>query len=119
MEKDEDNLTPAVVMAKLLVEEKRIKRDEDQKSIMEGAKAIAVKQLLNRYPNFDTKRKFEYKPRYQRNIICFAYNEPGHIAKFCTKVARQDNATKTEDQKQGPGYGEQVYQLCNAQTARI
>ncbi|KAJ8882582.1 hypothetical protein PR048_014393 [Dryococelus australis] len=117
MEKDGDNLTPAVVKAKLLLEEKRIKRDEDQKVNMEGAKALAVKQqLLNRYPNFDTKRKFDYKPRDQRNILCFACNEPRHIARFCTKVARQDNATKTEDQKQGPGYGEQGRQLGNAQT---
>ncbi|KAJ8895387.1 hypothetical protein PR048_000719 [Dryococelus australis] len=105
MEKDEDNLTPVVVKTKLLLDEKRIKRDE-------GAKVMAIKQqLLNRYPNFDTKRRFDYEPRDQRNIFCFACNEPGHIAKFCTKIARQDNAIKTEDQKQGPGYGEQGHQL--------
>ncbi|KAJ8885684.1 hypothetical protein PR048_011882 [Dryococelus australis] len=84
MKKDEDNLTLAVVKAKLLLEEKRIKSYEDQKANMEGAKSMA----------------------------------PGHMARFCTKVARQDNATKTEDQKQGPGYGEQGCHLGNAQTVQ-
>ncbi|KAJ8881334.1 hypothetical protein PR048_017815 [Dryococelus australis] len=99
MEKDKDNLTPAVVKVKLLLEERRIKRDEDQKVNMEGAKAMAVKQLLNKYPNFDSKREFDYKSRDQRNFICFSCFEPGYIARFCTKVARQENTTKTDDQK--------------------
>ncbi|KAJ8878473.1 hypothetical protein PR048_019051 [Dryococelus australis] len=81
MEKDEDNLTPAVVKVKLLFEEKRIRRDKDQKANMEGAKAMAVKQLLNRSPG---------------------------------KIMLQ----KIEDQKQRPRYGEQGYQLGNAQTVQ-
>ncbi|KAK9717545.1 hypothetical protein QE152_g23691 [Popillia japonica] len=106
LEREDEKLNTKTVKAKLLLEEKRLKRDEELDS---GNKALVMikrdeeldsgnKALIMKNTNWKAKRNTE---KYDRNkygraeasskvIFCFSCGGKGHIAKFCRKANKKD-----------------------------
>ncbi|KAK9686631.1 hypothetical protein QE152_g37046 [Popillia japonica] len=97
LEREDEKLNTKTVKAKLLLEEKRLKRDEEleirSEELDSGNKALIMKNT-----NWKAKRNTE---KYDRNkygraeasskvIFCFSCGGKGHIAKFCRKANKKD-----------------------------
>jgi hypothetical protein len=102
--KDEENLTSWKVKAKLLLEEKRMVRHEEE------VKALAInrrkhhlkhqqKEIGNRFEYEKADIKTQKKPT--EDIRCYNCSGRNHIAKYCKKPLRQrdDLRPKTVDRK--------------------
>lgn len=103
LEKDEENLTTAVVKSKLLIEEKRISRNEYADVEKHEERALHTKSFnsMQKKPVHEKNKKWASKKQeeaesYQRKTKCFSCGEWGHISRHCEEAKQKSqSAAKT------------------------
>lgn len=101
-EGDTSVLSTTTIKAKLLLEEKRMKREDEMKDRTEVGKALIVHDNAQRF-KFDQNYSLN-KPTYKqgairrpdkgnihKKVVCFACNETGHISRNCPRFSKEQN----------------------------
>lgn len=95
LEKDEEILTTAMVKSKLLLEEKRIARNENIAADTVEERALHTKNIPARKTPGKNMKKMAYKREddetdtHRRKTKCFSCGEWGHISKTCNEARKQ------------------------------